>query len=329
MAGSDRARARDAAPVSRNRRAPRSEAELKTRLAAPLVILALAARVAFAQELEPRAYSNSPVGLNFLIAGYGYSEGGAAVNPWVPLTNADIRVHSAFLAYVRTLDVFGRSGKIDVVLPYARVSGSADLAGQPQERNLSGLGDPRLRFSVNLHGAPALSAREFAGYRQDLIVGASLQLAAPTGQYDGDKLINIGTNRWSVKPELGASKAWGPWTLELAAAATFFADNKDFLGGHTRSQEPIYSVQAHVVYSFAGGVWLAVDTTYYRGGLSTVDGVQGSDLQKNSRAGVTLALPVDRRNSIKLYASSGVSTRTGGDLDTAGIAWQHRWGGGF
>jgi hypothetical protein len=293
------------------------------------VALAFAAPLAAAQELEPRAYSNSPVGLNFLIAGYGYSEGGAAVNPWVPLTNADIRAHSGILAYVRTLDVFGRSGKIDVALPFAEVAGTADLAGLPQERNVSGLGDPRLRFSVNFHGAPALSAQEFAGYRQDLIVGASLQVTAPTGQYDADKLINIGTNRWSVKPEIGASKAWGPWTLELAAAAAFFTDNKQFLGGHTRAQEPVYSVQAHVVYSFAGGVWLAADATYYRGGLSTVDGVQGSDLQKNSRAGLTLALPVDRRNSIKLYASNGVSTRTGGDLATAGIAWQHRWGGGF
>lgn len=152
-----------------------------------------------AQELEPRSYSNAPVGLNFLIAGYGYAEGGVAFDPSVPLTNADMKIHTAVLAYARTLDVLGRSGKFDVVLPYVWLSGTADFEGQPRQRDVSGFGDPRLRFSVNFYGAPALSPEEFATYRQDLIVGASLQVSVPTGQYDADKLVNIGTNRWAFK----------------------------------------------------------------------------------------------------------------------------------
>jgi len=218
-----------------------------------------------AQDIEPRAYSNAPVGVNFLIAGYTYAEGGVATDPSVPLTNANIRTSTAVLAYARSLDVWGRSGKFDVIVPYSWVSGSAELAGQPRQREVSGFGDPKLRFSVNFYGAPALSLKEFADYRQEIIVGASLQVSVPSGQYDADKLVNIGTNRWFIKPELGFSKAWGSWIVELAAGATFFGDNKDFFGGQTRFQDPIYSVQGHLIYGFRSGVWMALDGTYYTG----------------------------------------------------------------
>lgn len=297
---------------------------------AALITLALAAATssAHAQDLEPRAYANTPTGLNFVILGYAYAQGDVATDPSVPLTNADLEVHTSFLAYARSLDVWGLSGKFDVVLPYSWVSGTAEFMDQPVEREVSGLGDPRLRFSVNFYGAPALSLKEFADYKQDLIIGASLQVSVPLGQYDSDKLVNIGTNRWSVKPELGISKTWGPLTLELAAGVTLYTDNNDFLG-RTREQDPIYSVQAHVVYGFASGIWVALDGTYYTGGRTTVDGVKGNDLQENSRVGATVALPVNRHNSIKLYASTGVSARTGADFSIVGIAWQYRWGGGL
>ena len=194
---------------------------------------------------------------------------------------------------------------------------------------MSGLGDPRLRLSVNLYGAPALTLKEFAGYRPDLIVGVSLQVSSPLGQYDDDRLVNIGTNRWSVKPELGISKTFGRLTLELAAGVSFYTANHDFFGGKTREQDPLYSVQGHVIYSLRSGIWLAVDGTYYTGGRTTIDGVEGNDLQSNTRVGLTVALPVTRRHSIKLYASTGASTRTGSDFDVVGIAWQYRWGGGL
>ncbi|HET6780701.1 MAG TPA: transporter [bacterium] len=294
-----------------------------------LIALTFMAGGVYAQELEPRAYGNTPIGLNFFIAGYGYAEGGLATDPSVPLEDANLRTHGPVFAYARSLDVWGRSGKLDVLLPYAWISGTALFAGQPRERNVAGFGDPRLRFSVNFYGAPALSLKEFADYRQDLIVGASLQVSAPLGQYSDNRLVNIGSNRWFVKPELGVSKAWGPWTLELATGVTFYSDNDDFLSGKTREQDPIYSAQAHLIYSFRSGIWGALNATYYTGGRATVDGVQGDDLQQNSRLGATVVLPLDRHNSVKLYGSTGVSTRTGSDFDAVGIAWQYRWGGGL
>ena len=292
-------------------------------------MLATRAPAALAQEIEPRTYSNTPIGVNFLLAGYGHAEGGVATDPSIPLENANLRTHSTVFAYARSFEVGGQSGKFDLIVPYGWVSGTAEFAGQPREREVSGFGDPKLRFSLNFYGAPALSLPDFASYRQDLIVGASVQVSVPSGQYDADKLVNIGTNRWFVKPEIGFSNAWGPWTLELATAATFFADNDDFLGGKTREQDPIYSVQGGLIYGFRNGIWVAFNGTYFTGGRTTVDGAEGDDLQKNSRAGLTVALPVDRHNSVKLYASTGLSTRTGTDFDTVGILWQYRWGGGL
>jgi len=291
--------------------------------------LAIIGSDASAQSLEPRTYSNAPAGLNFLIAGYGYVTGGVVTEPSIALENADVQSHVAFLTYARALDVWGMSGKIDVLLPYAWTSGSAELNGQLHGRDVSGLGDPRLRFAVNFYGAPALSLEEFANYRQDLIIGASLQVSVPVGKYDADKLLNIGTNRWSIKPEIGISKALGPLTLELAAGATFYTDNDDFFSGNTRAQDPLYSVQGHAIYNFRSGIWIAVDGTYYTGGRATIDGMERGDLQSNTRVGFTVAIPVNRHNSVKVYASSGISARTGGDFDAVGLAWQYRWGGGL
>ncbi len=154
-------------------------------------------------------------------------------------------------------------------------------------------------------------------------------MSAPVGQYDSSKAVNIGTNRWSFRPELGISKAWSSWSADVAAGATFYTDNNDFLDGGTLQQEPLYSVQGHIIHSFRSGVWAALDGTYYTGGRTTVNGVKGDTLQSNTRAGLTVALPVNRYNSVKFYASTGTSSRTGDDFNGIGIAWQVRWGDGF
>jgi hypothetical protein len=282
-----------------------------------------------AQELEPRLYSNAPVGLNFAIAGYAYTTGGVVADPSIPLDNAKIDVHSAVLAYAHSFAAWGRSAKFDAIGTYSTLAGSANFAGVPRTRDVSGWGDPRMRLSINLHGAPAMNLREFRSYRQDLIVGASLSAWAPVGQYDETRLINIGTNRWSLKPEIGASQALGPWIVELIGAAQFYEDDDDFLGTSTREQEPVYSVQGGGIRSFASGAWLALFATYYSGGRTTVDGEPGKDFKNNSRIGLTLSLPINRNNSVRIYANTGVSTRTGSDFDALGVAWQYRWGGGL
>lgn len=294
-----------------------------------VLVVTLLSNFVQAQEIEPRAYTNAPIGVNFLVAGIGYSEGGISFDPAVRLTNANIKTDLAALAYARVLDIGGQSAKFDLIVPYASLNGTADYIGQPVARDISGFGDPKLRLSMNFLGAPALTLDQFAGYRHDLIVGGSLQVSLPIGQYDPAKLVNIGSNRWYVKPELGMSKGWGQWTLELSTGATIFGENEDFFGGKRREQAPIYSFQSHLVYGFSAGIWGALTAAYFTGGQTKIDGVRGHDLQQNTRIGATLAWPIDRRNSIKLHASSGVYTRTGTDFDTIGLAWQYRWGGGL
>jgi len=285
--------------------------------------------VAQAQEIEPRAYSNAPIGVNFAIAGYAYTQGAVPFDASLPVKNAQLKTSNAVLAYARVFDVWGQSGKFDAIVPYTGLSGTAEVAGQPFERNVTGFADPRFRLSVNLYGAPALTLQEFRNFEQDLIIGASLQVSVPASQYDSSRVVNIGTHRWSFRPEVGISKAVGPWTLEFQAAATLFTDNRDFYGGHTRSQDPIYSLQGHVIYGFRSGVWASLDATTFAGGRTTLNGVRGDDRQQNWRVGGTLAFPVDVHHSIKIYASSGVSARTDNNYDLIGIAWQYRWGDGL
>ena len=287
-----------------------------------------------AQQMEPRSYSNAPIGLNFLIAAYQYSWGDVLLDPSLPVTNANAKVSSVVLGYSRFLDFWGESGSISVALPYAWLSANGNVEDQPQSIDRSGFGDVAVRLSVNVYGAPALSTQEFRDYHQDTIVGASLLVTAPTGQYYPTKLINIGTNRWSFKPEVGVSKALGSWILEGAFGVTFYTDNDEFAGSNfqgnsVRQQDPLYALQAHVTYNFNPRLWGALDWTYYAGGRTAVNGTEKEDLQSNSRWGATLAQSLDVHNSIKLYFNSGVYARTGTNFTTVGVAWQYRWGAGL
>lgn len=295
----------------------------------PLIILALAASLLPGQEIEPRAYTNAPLGVNFLILGYGYTDGGLATDPALPLVDPKLKTDNLLAAFARSLELWGKSAKVDVIFPYTWLSGTAQLRNEPIEREVNGFMDPKVRLAVNLIGAPALSLDGFRRYTQDLLVGVSLQVSVPSGQYDRTRLVNIGMNRWSFKPELGISKRLGVFTLEGAGAVTFYTTNPDFYGGKRRAQSPLYSLQTHGIYNFPSRIWLAVGFTYFGGGSTTVSGQEKDDLQSNWRLGGTLAVPVNARNSLKFSASNGVVARTGNNLFMAGVAWQYRWGGGL
>jgi outer membrane putative beta-barrel porin/alpha-amylase len=308
---------------------PRRFLRAAAALTVALVAVSIATlAVAHAQTLEPRSYVNTPTGLNFLLLGYGYVNGEVGVDESSPIKDTKVEVHAGLAAYARSLDVWGLSGKVLAVLPFAEVSGHAKANGQARDRDVFGLADPLFRVSVNLYGAPALTLEEFSAYRQDVILGASLQVTAPLGQYDSSKLLNVGSNRWSVKPELGMSKAWGTLTLELIPAVTFYTDNNDFFGGKTLKQDPIYSVQAHLIYQFFPSLWAALDSTYYTGGRTRIDGEVG-ERQENVRLGVTAAFSLTRYQSIKFHGSTGIYNRTDNNFWTLGLAWQYRWGAGL
>ncbi len=304
----------------------------RSRTSWPLVLLThllAAATAARAQDIEPRAYSNAPIGVNFLGGGYAYTRGSLPTDPAVPLTNSDLTTSSAVLAYGHVFELWGQSAKINVIAPYGWLSGNAVFAGQPIQRSVNGLDDIAIRGNVNFYGAPAMDLEEFRNYQQDLILGASFNVTAPIGQYDASRLVNLGTNRWSIRPELGASKAFSPLTIELSVGPTFFTNNTNFLNGHTRSQAPIVSGQAHAIYDFGSGIWGSIDAQYWTGGSTAIDGIGNQDLERNWRFGGTLTLPLSPNYSLKLFGSTGVSARTGNNYGLVGILVQYRWGAGL
>ncbi|MCX9156822.1 transporter [Niveibacterium sp. 24ML] len=292
-------------------------------------LCAFACRGAFAQSIEPRNYSNAPVGMNFAILGLGYSKGGIAFDPALPVKDPELNIVSSFLAYTRVFEMAGQTGRVDFVQPFASLSGSASFAGQPIERSQQGLADSLFRVSYHLLGAPALSLADFRNYRQDLIVGASVEVSAPTGAYDNQKAVNLSGNRWTIKPEIGLSKAFGPMVLELAAATVFYTTNSDFFGGSERKQDPLYSLQAHTVYNFSAGAWASLSASYYQGGRTIINGQEGNDLQENWRLGATFAMPLSRYLSLKLAASNGLYARTGNNMSLYTMGLQTRWGAGL
>jgi hypothetical protein len=278
-----------------------------------------------AQELEPRAYRTLPVGLNFALVDYGYKTGNVVSEPASPIQDLSAEVHTISFAYLRSMDLFGRSASLTVIVPYIHMSAAGTFGGEAASGNRSGPADARARLAVNLIGGPALPPAEFAKYRQGRNLGVSLTISAPTGQYASDYLINFGTNRWAFKPEIGYSSIRGRWIFECAVGAWFFTTNNDFYGGVTREQDPIGSLQGHLSYNFSNGVWLALDANYFTGGRSTIDGNEEADLQKSSRVGLTLSLPLGGLHSLKLSTSTGAYTSFGADFDAANISYQFGW----
>jgi hypothetical protein len=295
----------------------------------PLALALLAAAgSARAQSFDPRSFVNTPVGINFVSGGYGYSTGNVLFDPAIPLTNADLTIQGPSGGYARAIDAWGLSGKADAALGWACANGTADvIGGGRKSRQVCGLTDPTMHVSVNLLGAPALTMRQFPTYHQKWLMGAGFRVTMPLGQYAPAYLLNIGTNRWSFKTDVGVSRALGRATVEFLGAVTLFTTNPDFFGGHVQSQEPLYSTQLNVTYTFRSGIWGTVGGIYYAGGATTVDDEAPSTRQENTRAGAMLVFPIGRQNSLKVYYTSGVTTRTGSDFDQVVAIWTHLWGG--
>jgi hypothetical protein len=278
-----------------------------------------------AQQLEPRAYSPAPIGLNFLGLSYLYSYGGSALDPSSPIQNVYARVSSVVPYYGRTFGLFGRQASVTGAVPYVWGTIHGDVYDVGSSIDRSGFGDPQVRLAVNLLGGPAMTPVEYAQHKPKTTLGASLTVVAPFGHYDPSKLINIGTNRWAFKPELGLSQPVGNWAFELYAGVWLFEDNEKFFGGQVKRQDPLAAFQTHIVYEVSPRLWAAFDFTYYTGGATTVNGQHKDDRQDNTRTGLTLSLPVKRNQSLKLVWTQGVTTRIGSSFDTLGATWQLSW----
>ena len=282
---------------------------------------------ASAQQLEPRAFSAVPVGLNFALLGYGYNTGDLLFGQDIPIEDATAKLNTITSAYVRTLGFFGASAKLAVIAPFAWGTYRGKLSGIDTSTTRTGFIDPKVQLAVNFLGAPAQTLREFAGFHEGTVAGAALMVSVPVGQYDPSKIVNLGTNRWAFRPRIGASHTTGKWTVELFGDVWLFLDNPDQFGDVV-AQDPIWAIQSHVIYSFRPGFWLGFDAGYGTGGNTTVGGVQKNNQQENTLLAGTMAVPVSKRGAFKFVYSTGVSTRLGADFDTFQVFYQYRWGGG-
>jgi hypothetical protein len=277
-----------------------------------------------AQDLDPRAYVRVPVDATVLIAGFNYTYGSVVLDPTLPIKDLEAKVESPMLGIARTFSLFGLTSQAFVVLPYSWAQASGKVFGEDSSITRTGFGDTRIRVSVLLLGAPAATVEEFAKSSPQNVLGVSLTVTAPTGQFFSNKLINLGTNRWSFKPELGLSYLVSEQMLfDLYTGIWFFTNNDTFYPGTSvRSQNPLISLQTHISYNFNPLMWAALDFTYYTGGQSSVNDVYQDDRQNNMRIGATFNLPVSKQNSIKLAYSSGAIVRFGANFSIISIAWQ-------
>lgn len=290
-----------------------------------VLVLALGSRIASAQELEARAYAPNPVGARFLVLSYSRSDGDMLLNASSPIKDFEVRADTYAAGIGGTYALWDRVASIAVVVPYVDGNATGLLDGVPERVERAGAADLRLRLTLSLLPGSALSAADFMRAPPDSTLGVSLVVNVPTGEYFEDKLVNLGTNRWAFRPEFGGSRRFGRWNLDGSLGVWLFGDNAEFLGGKQRSQDPLTTLQGHLSYTFAPRLWLGASGTWYTGGTTSVDGVSDRNRQGNSRAGLTLAVPLGKQNSVKLAWSTGVTARFGGDLDMYSLTWQHLW----
>ena len=280
---------------------------------------------AVAQELEPGAYWPLPTSLHIVTVVNSLNWGDLAFDPSAPIDEASATINTTAFVFTRAFNLAGRSANAALVLPVVGGHIEGLYLGEPAEVGRFGLGDPRVKFAINLYGAPAMTPKEFASYQQGRIVGVSLTVVPPIGQYDSTKLINIGTHRWSFKPELGLSTTRGSWVLEAMAGVWLFTDNADFVGGRIRQQDPIVATQSHLTYKFKRTMWLAGDANYFTGGRTTIGGKQNLDLQRNSRIGATFSSALNRQQAIRMSISRGAYTTIGADFTSIAASYSYAW----
>ena len=286
-----------------------------------------------AQDLSPRAYIITPIHSNAVVLTYSFQRGGIVINPTLPVNDAGGTLDSFIFSYFHTFSFFGRSANVTASLPYTVGNFRANVEGVPTKVYRSGLVDSAFRFSVNLHGGPAMDVGDFIPWKQKLIVGVSMTIIAPTGQYDPMLLVNIGTNRWGFKPELGLSRRWGHWILDTYGGVWFFTENHEYFshnaffpGKNTQLQNPLGALQEHLSYDIRPRLWLSADANYFYGGSTNFNGVKSLGTRiGNSKIGVTASVPLYKNQSLKFSYSYAAIARVGGNYHDIAVGWQYSW----
>ncbi len=286
-----------------------------------------------AQDLTPRAYVISPIHSNAVVLTNSFFSGNLDFNGAVPITDATAKVDAPILSLYHSLSFFGHSANFTASLPYGVGNFKGTVLGTETNVYRSGLFDSQYRFAVNLKGGPAMDIRKFVKYQQKTVLGVSLRVSAPTGQYDPQKLINLSANRWGFKPEFGCSRRMGHWILDGFVGVWFYTHNPEFFsrnqyypGVRVQTQKPVTALEGHLSYDVRPRFWVSLDGNFWVGGRTSLNGEENPDtLQKNSRVGVTGSIPLSRHQAIKMSYSRGAYIRYGGNYHNLSVGWQYSW----
>lgn len=284
----------------------------------------------YALDPEPRKWNHIPVGSSFVGGAYAYTEADISFDPVLLLENVNMQMHTWGASYVHAFEMFDKSARINITQAYKKASWTGLLEGTPASTSRSGWSDTLVRFGINLYGAPALRGEEFFAYRAkrkvETIVGVGLVVRLPTGDYEEDKLLNLGQNRFVFRPQLGFVHNHGKWTTELTGEIAFYNDNDEFFNGNTLEQKPIYILIGHVMYSFKPGQWLGVSFGSEYGGEITLNGVDKDDDKRNVGWALNYVHPISRQVGIKFtYIDIRRKEITGFDSGTLAISAVYAW----
>ncbi|TDP02158.1 transporter [Flavobacterium sp. 245] len=278
--------------------------------------------LSYSQDLEPRVYANVPKNLNVVAIGYAFLDGNVLTDPALPISDFTLQSHNIAATYVRTFGLSKKLARIQIAVPYSFMDGSAMVNNELITGSRTGFADMKVRFGVNLLGSPALDKTEFRSFQQKTILGVSLVTSIPTGKYYGDKRVNIGTNRWGIKPEIGISKRFSHLYAEAYGGIWFYTNNNDFLG-KKMEQKPTYSLQAHASYYFKNQMWVGFNTNWFFGGKTIIDGVSEASEIDNWRIGATFSTPIAKGQSIKFQYHVGAYTNNGLNYYALTAAYQY------
>ena len=282
---------------------------------------------AFPQELEPRRWAPMPTGQNFIGVGYGYTDGKVFFSTALPVEDTTYQKQGASLYYVRSLGIMGKSARLDFKLPYRANHYESTIEGDFLDQTKTGIGDARARISVLLYGAPAQTPQEFTnGERSNTVVGAALAVTMPTGNYNDEHLFNLGSNRWVFRPQLGITHSRGRWTSELTASAFIHTANNDFWKDLVYEIDPMYALQAHLIYTFRPGLWVSLSSGYGWGAEKTFNGIATNTKSKTWPSALSLGFPIDRHQGLKfVFLRERTQQSTGSNKDSLIMAYVLRF----
>ncbi len=288
--------------------------------------------LARAQGDGPRQLPLAPEGINVFVPTGMFMSGNFNPQQTVFVPGADIDVLAVPLTYVRTFSFGDRLARIYLTVPLASLDASAEvfdpIAGRTlvPERRRSGSMDPMVTVHVGLVGAPALTLPEFVKHPKGFQLYAILGTTIPIGTYDADRLINLGTNRWSFRLGAGTVTPLDQskrTTWESANSIFLFTDNTDLRLADRRSEDPLFASENHLTHDFTPRIWGAVDLRYQVGGETTTDGVPDDNLTNILGGGVTMGYHFTPK--IEGYGSYERILAKKGDAREWLVRYQLRW----